>query len=248
MTDVKLEFLEALHPCRRRTDLDSGHDQRFSTRTLATTRDHSSFTRIDPKEGTFVDKDKIAVPSAAVFKHGSAQPRHAAEHDIRCQKWWLSELKFKGARVHHSKLLITLITFRTLRPDTVTMASPDVKMPSVQQTPSLLHGDKNISLNQNKGVEDAAILEAFQQYIPDTPEEKRLVRKIDFMLLPILWFMYILAHLDRSNIANANAAGMSEDLGLSDNRKSFSTKKSYSDSKVDIEARQNMPCLFRSFS
>jgi len=30
--------------------------------------------------------------------------------------------------------------------------------------------------------------------------------------------MYILAHLDRSNIANANAAGMSEELGLSDNR------------------------------
>ncbi|OAL05211.1 MFS general substrate transporter [Phaeosphaeriaceae sp. SRC1lsM3a] len=30
--------------------------------------------------------------------------------------------------------------------------------------------------------------------------------------------MYILAHLDRSNIANANAAGMSEDLGLSDNQ------------------------------
>jgi hypothetical protein len=30
--------------------------------------------------------------------------------------------------------------------------------------------------------------------------------------------MYVLAHLDRSNIANANAAGMSQDLGLSDKR------------------------------
>ncbi|KAH7092299.1 major facilitator superfamily domain-containing protein [Paraphoma chrysanthemicola] len=67
-------------------------------------------------------------------------------------------------------------------------------------------------------IEDAAILEALQSYVPDTAEEKRLVRKIDFILLPILWWMYILAHLDRSNIANANAAGMSEDLGLSDNQ------------------------------
>lgn len=70
-------------------------------------------------------------------------------------------------------------------------------------------------------IEDAAILEALQSYVPDTAEEKRLVRKIDFILLPILWWMYILAHLDRSNIANANAAGMSEDLGLSDNRRSL---------------------------
>jgi hypothetical protein len=67
---------------------------------------------------------------------------------------------------------------------------------------------------------DADILFALQNYVPDTTEEKRLVRKIDFVLLPILWWMYILAHLDRSNIANANAAGMSEDLGLSDNRSS----------------------------
>lgn len=76
-----------------------------------------------------------------------------------------------------------------------------------------------MSHHENKEIEGAAILTALQQYVPNTPEEKRLVRKVDFMLLPILWFMYILAHLDRSNIANANAAGMSEDLGLSDNRK-----------------------------
>jgi hypothetical protein len=68
---------------------------------------------------------------------------------------------------------------------------------------------------------DADILFALQNYVPDTAEEKRLVRKIDFILLPILWWMYILAHLDRSNIANANAAGMSEDLGLSDNRQIY---------------------------
>jgi len=80
--------------------------------------------------------------------------------------------------------------------------------PSDEKTPKIQYGE----------AEDAAIIAALQGYVPDTVEEKRLVRKIDFILLPILWWMYILAHLDRSNIANANAAGMSEELGLSDNR------------------------------
>lgn len=30
---------------------------------------------------------------------------------------------------------------------------------------------------------------ALQSYIPDTDEEKKLVRKIDFVLLPCLWWM-----------------------------------------------------------
>lgn len=46
-------------------------------------------------------------------------------------------------------------------------------------------------------------------------EGKRILRKVDFRLLPLLTFLYILSFLDRSNIANANVAGMSDDLGLS---------------------------------
>lgn len=46
-------------------------------------------------------------------------------------------------------------------------------------------------------------------------EGKRILRKVDLHLLPLLTFLYILSFLDRSNIANANVAGMSEDLGLS---------------------------------
>lgn len=100
------------------------------------------------------------------------------------------------------------------------MTSKDVEAPKVAQRSSSIPGDEKNSLRVQHGeVEDAAIIAALQSYVPGTAEEKRLVRKIDFILLPILWWMYILAHLDRSNIANANAAGMSEDLGLSDNRK-----------------------------
>ncbi|KAJ4003952.1 hypothetical protein NW766_011807 [Fusarium irregulare] len=65
--------------------------------------------------------------------------------------------------------------------------------------------------------EDEELTIALANYVPDTAEEKRLVRKIDFTLLPCLWWMYVLAYLDRGNIANANAAGMSESLNMKDN-------------------------------
>ncbi|KAJ3960296.1 hypothetical protein N0V92_003032 [Colletotrichum tropicale] len=65
--------------------------------------------------------------------------------------------------------------------------------------------------------EDEELATALQNHVPDTAEEKRLVRKIDFVLLPCLWWMYVLAYLDRGNIANANAAGMSDDLQMADN-------------------------------
>lgn len=47
---------------------------------------------------------------------------------------------------------------------------------------------------------DEQVLEALRNYTPGSDEEKRLVRKMDMTLLPILWWMYILAYLDRGNI------------------------------------------------
>ncbi|BGP22421.1 hypothetical protein JCM10295v2_001300 [Rhodotorula toruloides] len=46
-------------------------------------------------------------------------------------------------------------------------------------------------------------------------EEKRIVRKIDWRLMPLLWALFMLSFLDRSNIGNANAAGMSKSLKMS---------------------------------
>ncbi|KAK3692471.1 major facilitator superfamily transporter [Podospora appendiculata] len=46
--------------------------------------------------------------------------------------------------------------------------------------------------------------------------ERTVVRKIDWAVLPILFVMYMLAFLDRSNIGNAQVAGMGRDLGISD--------------------------------
>ncbi|KAG9645997.1 hypothetical protein KCV04_g3522, partial [Aureobasidium melanogenum] len=51
---------------------------------------------------------------------------------------------------------------------------------------------------------------ALDGYIPDSQEERKLVRKIDLYLLPTIWLMYLLSYMDRTNIGNAKTAGMAE--------------------------------------
>ncbi|EXJ83950.1 hypothetical protein A1O3_04617 [Capronia epimyces CBS 606.96] len=48
----------------------------------------------------------------------------------------------------------------------------------------------------------------------DPHEERKIIRKIDYRLLPLLAVLYLLAYIDRSNIGNAKIAGMQEDLKL----------------------------------
>ncbi|KAH7109162.1 major facilitator superfamily domain-containing protein [Dactylonectria estremocensis] len=45
-------------------------------------------------------------------------------------------------------------------------------------------------------------------------ETKRLLRKIDWALLPLLSLLYLLSFLDRANIGNARLAGLEEDLNM----------------------------------
>lgn len=48
----------------------------------------------------------------------------------------------------------------------------------------------------------------------DEAATKRLVRKIDLNLLPVLSILYLLSFLDRSNIGNARLAGLEKDLHM----------------------------------
>lgn len=50
----------------------------------------------------------------------------------------------------------------------------------------------------------------------DPAVEKRLRAKFDRTLVPLVFVAYLLAFLDRSNIGNAEAAGMRADLGFDD--------------------------------
>lgn len=48
--------------------------------------------------------------------------------------------------------------------------------------------------------------------------KKKLVRKVDLRLLPMLCLMFLMCYLDRSNLAQARLAGLEEDLGLKGNQ------------------------------
>lgn len=48
----------------------------------------------------------------------------------------------------------------------------------------------------------------------DPVAEKKLIRKIDFRLIPILWLLFLCAFIDRINIGNARIQGLEEDLGM----------------------------------
>ncbi|RSM15073.1 hypothetical protein CDV31_005153 [Fusarium ambrosium] len=50
----------------------------------------------------------------------------------------------------------------------------------------------------------------------DRAETRRVLRKIDYRLLPLLAIPYLLSYMDRGNIGNAKVAGMAVDLGLTD--------------------------------
>ncbi|KAL4973567.1 major facilitator superfamily domain-containing protein [Aspergillus desertorum] len=49
----------------------------------------------------------------------------------------------------------------------------------------------------------------------DTVATKKLIRKIDFVLIPWLALLYLLSFLDRTNIGNARLAGLETDLNMS---------------------------------
>jgi hypothetical protein len=52
----------------------------------------------------------------------------------------------------------------------------------------------------------------------DPKNQKKLLLKLDLYLAPIITLIFLCAYLDRSNIGNAQAAGMGKDLGLVGNQ------------------------------
>jgi MFS family permease len=56
---------------------------------------------------------------------------------------------------------------------------------------------------------------------PTEAEKQALIRKLDWNMLPLLFFLYSLSVLDRSNLGNAKLAGMETDIDLSGNKYSL---------------------------
>ena len=52
---------------------------------------------------------------------------------------------------------------------------------------------------------------------PPTTTPRKLITRVDIRLIPVLSVLYLLAFLDRTNIANAAVFGLAKDLGLKSN-------------------------------
>ena len=50
----------------------------------------------------------------------------------------------------------------------------------------------------------------------DPVRERKLTRKLDLFIAPIMTIIFLNAYLDRANIGNAASAGMVQDLGMTD--------------------------------
>ena len=70
-------------------------------------------------------------------------------------------------------------------------------------------------------------MEAEESVVPSTPKsgtsdefaidpvaEKKLIRKLDLLIYPTFFVIYMMSFLDRINISNAKIQGMVEDLDL----------------------------------
>ncbi|RFU34143.1 hypothetical protein B7463_g2258, partial [Scytalidium lignicola] len=74
---------------------------------------------------------------------------------------------------------------------------------------------------------EVGIKKSFRSFIWDTdthlksPEERKLLRKLNFAILSIGCFGFFLKYLDQNNLANAYVSGMQEDLKMFGNQYTY---------------------------
>ncbi|KGQ00984.1 hypothetical protein PAAG_12357 [Paracoccidioides lutzii Pb01] len=66
--------------------------------------------------------------------------------------------------------------------------------------------------------DDQGLTERNPQFTFTEEEEKVVIRKLDWNLLPLIFVLYSLSILDRSNLGNARISGLGEDIDLSGRR------------------------------
>lgn len=69
-------------------------------------------------------------------------------------------------------------------------------------------------------------------------EEEAVIRKLDWHIMPLIFVVYSISILDRSNLGNAKIAGMQDDIDISGNRYAWLGTIFY------ISCEQYIPCNF----
>ncbi|KAK0653825.1 putative transporter C11D3.18C [Lasiodiplodia hormozganensis] len=75
-----------------------------------------------------------------------------------------------------------------------------------------------LQISTSMGAEDRELSHGSSSASLDPVKEAKMMRKFDFFAVGMLGILYLLANLDRSNIGNAQVAGMPDELGLVGNQ------------------------------
>ncbi|KAK2008583.1 MFS general substrate transporter [Colletotrichum eremochloae] len=79
---------------------------------------------------------------------------------------------------------------------------------------------KSPQTTENNGSIGELSMESFSI---DTVKERRMMRKFDLYAIVAMGILYMMSNLDRSNLGNANIAGMPEEIGLTGNQFGIAT-------------------------
>lgn len=77
----------------------------------------------------------------------------------------------------------------------------------------------NVHLEEVAGAGEHALTPEQQEFIR---REKRVVRKLDLYITPVMLLLMLISYLDRGNIGFAATQGMTKDIGLKANELSVS--------------------------
>ncbi|KAL2818818.1 putative MFS transporter [Aspergillus cavernicola] len=101
------------------------------------------------------------------------------------------------------------------------MATPQSNRETVDFIDEKLHGPDHVEkVLRTVQIDNFQVLglrpedaDFYTNYPPEA--RKKLLRKVDVRLIPMLAVLYLISHLDRANIGNAKIEGLDTDLGLS---------------------------------
>lgn len=80
---------------------------------------------------------------------------------------------------------------------------------------------------------------SLQQAAEVLPIDKRILWKLDILLIPVIAMLYLLVFIDRTNIGNARVAGLQKDLNLTDHQ--YKTGESTENGMIASQERSG-PC------
>lgn len=81
----------------------------------------------------------------------------------------------------------------------------DVDIEKIEKVDTINNKYVNIGISD----EDA---EFFDNFPPE--QRKKIIRKVDMRLVPVLALLYLASHIDRANIGNAKIEGLTTDLNM----------------------------------